>query len=61
MSSILPLNVTKTQSEKDQMDKRLLYCTEAVLDDSQKSNDVWIYDSFVYFQWPDALPGANAW
>jgi len=25
------------------------------------SNDMWLYASIVYFHWPDALPGANAY
>jgi len=37
-----------------------LYCPEAVLDDSDMSNDIWIYRNSVYFYWPDALPGANS-
>jgi len=24
------------------------------------SNDIWLYGSFLYFHWPDALPGANS-
>jgi len=51
-----------------------LYRTDAVFDGLQKFvnhqtlrqcltvlQNIWLYGHFVYFHWPDALPGINSW
>jgi len=58
-TSSLTFNVTRMQFVKDKPGQRPLYRTEAVLDSSEMSNDIWLYDSLVYFHWLDGLPDAE--